>query len=67
MILWKKSLENIVRKGENAENLHFPLSQQFFYRSQNKFYLVICKCFQVGLFYNSVVWQRVNPFPDDKF
>ena len=45
---------NIVRKGENAGNQQFLISQIFFYTSKREFlflsyiYLVVCKCFQYG-------------------
>ena len=58
--LTEKAFENIVGKGENADNQHFHLftfSHDVFYLSENKFqifvhiynYFVVCKCFQFGL------------------
>ena len=51
----KKSLENIVGKGENAGNQHFLLFPHVLYPSQHKFlflshyYFVVCKCFELGV------------------
>ena len=50
----KKSLEDILGKGENAGNKHFLFSQNVFYLSKNRFqifsqiYFFVCQCFQYG-------------------
>ena len=49
--LYKKPLENIVGKGENAGNQHFLLFPQCFLPYQRNHFLcnaefVVCKCFQ---------------------
>ena len=50
----KRTIENTVRKGENAGNQHFLRFSQSFLPSKNKFmflihiYIIVCNCFQFG-------------------
>ena len=54
-----RAFENIVGRGENADNQHF--SHNVFYPSQNKFNFSLAFILSAA---NAVVWHRVNPFPN---
>ena len=50
--LKKKAFENVVGKGETADNQHFLIFPQFFLpyvrETIRNRYFVICKCFEFG-------------------
>ena len=52
--------KNIVEKGKNAGYQHFLLFPQCFLPYPKHLYCVVCKCFEYGLVWNSIIWQRVK-------